>query len=88
MLGSHYHSFIPLQYEYLLENVKFYVAGVGVCVVGGLGLVANVFTIFVLVQMDTNRNFNTLIIALSVVDAAQLVSSLAFEVGMIQSGSL
>eukprot|EP00095_Tigriopus_kingsejongensis_P000660 maker-scaffold311_size212931-snap-gene-1.16 protein:Tk00660 transcript:maker-scaffold311_size212931-snap-gene-1.16-mRNA-1 annotation:"hypothetical protein ETSY2_36450" len=56
------------EYNYFLDSSKFWLEGVGICVVGICGLCGNFLTIVVLRKSETNRPFNKLLICLAIAD--------------------
>ena len=64
-----------LEYNGFLDSTKFWLEGVGICVVGCFGIFGNVLTIVVLGRMQTNRQFNKLLMCLALVDSLLIVVS-------------
>lgn len=62
------------EWEALLDDFKYYVSGVIVCIISVFGFLANVVTVLVLAtgrNSETVKEFNRLLVSLAVVDALQ-----------------
>ncbi len=66
-----------------LDPRVFQVEGVASCSVGAFGVVGNLLTIMVLRRTRTNRSFNNLLVALGVVDLAQ-IAIIVVDMSVIQ----
>lgn len=71
------------EYDDTLTSVGFWLEGVAICVVGAFGLAGNALAVVVLGRTPTNRNFNKLLIALSVVDSL-LILQTVLEVSVLR----
>ena len=72
------------------ELSHFWVEGVAITAVGVFGICGNLLTILVLSQMDSNRSFNKLLVALSVVDTLLIVQTVGDTaiLGVFSTGRL
>ncbi len=60
-------------YSPVVESAQFWIKGVALVILGSFGLVGNIMTILVLWRIDSNRNFNKLLIMLSTVDSLLII---------------
>ncbi|TRY77004.1 hypothetical protein TCAL_02696 [Tigriopus californicus] len=64
------------EYNSFLDSSKYWLEGVGICVVGVFGLCGNVLTIIVLRKSETNRPFNRLLMCLAIADSLLIFVSI------------
>lgn len=64
------------EYNSFLDSSKYWLEGVGICVVGVFGLCGNALTIIVLRKSETNRPFNRLLMCLAIADSLLIFVSI------------
>ena len=70
-------------YSPLAKAFYYWVEGVGVVIAGTLGVFGNILTILTLRKMRTNKNFNNLLIGLSVFDTFLIVVVMIEQIIMV-----
>lgn len=69
--SNHFECYEEIEkFANFLRKANFYLHGITMFVVGLFGVVGNILTIYVLNRIQTNRNFNRLLVALAVVDTS------------------
>ena len=61
------------EYEDTILATQYWVKGVSLVILGSFGLIGNIVTILVLWRIDSNRNFNKLLIMLSTTDSLLII---------------
>ncbi len=73
---------LKADWEKIIQGSQYAIQGVCIAVVGTFGFVANLLSIYVLLQCKENRNFHRLLAALTIVDTV-LIANLVLEMSVI-----
>ncbi|TRY76504.1 hypothetical protein TCAL_15980 [Tigriopus californicus] len=69
--STHFECYEKIEeYSSFLRKANFFLHGITMFIVGLFGILGNILTIYVLNRIQTNRNFNRLLVALAVVDTS------------------